>query len=135
MGIAHDGCDQMSSCLFEEDEQRSVQETDPMSTKRTRGEAAPLAGKKRTQGRTPTMFKDLSAAILCDGNPPSLRALLAPILHSCEAFDAAGNADGTVLCVCEAYFVARSISLQLAATLSSAISGAAPSKMVSKALK
>ena len=74
-------------------------------------------------------------AILCDANPPSLRARLAPILRSCEAFDAAGNADGTVLCVCEAYFVARSVSLQLAATLSSAISGAAPSKMVSKALK
>ena len=64
-----------------------------------------------------------------------VRALLAPILRASESFDAAGNADGTALCVCEAYFVARSISVQLSSALSAAISGAAPSKSVSKALK
>ena len=104
-----------------------------MSTKRTRGDAGAVAGKKRAQTRAPTMLKELSAAITSDSNPPSLRTLLAPILRACEAFDAAGNADGTALCVCEAYFVTRSISLQLARTLSSAISGAPPSKMESKA--
>jgi hypothetical protein len=58
------------------------------------------------------MFKELSAAINADGNTTSLPTLLAPILRACEAFDAAGNADGTALCVCEAYFVTRSIALQ-----------------------
>jgi hypothetical protein len=98
------------------------------------------------------MFKELSAAINADGNTTSLPTLLSPILRACEAFDAAGNADGTALCVCEAYFVTRSIALQarplllvtcinadiryqISAMISSSITGAPPSKMVSKALK
>ena len=104
-----------------------------MSTKRARADSA--GAPKRASGRSPTMLKELAAAITCDGNPPSLSLLLAPILRACEAFDAEGNADGTVLCVCEAYFVVRSIALQSVAMVSSAISGAAPSKLVAKALK
>jgi hypothetical protein len=104
-----------------------------MSTKRARADSA--GAPKRASGRSPTMLKELAAAITCDGNPQSLSTLLAPILRACEAFDAEGNADGTVLCVCEAYFVVRSIALQSVAMVSAAISGAAPSKLVAKALK
>ncbi len=99
------------------------------------------------------MFKELSAAINCEGCIPMLSNLLAPIVRACELFDNAGNADATALCVCEAYFVTRQISLQvpvhlmcveqaladtpsqMPSMLSTAISGAAPSKLVSKALK
>ena len=59
------------------------------------------------------MLKELSSAIHGDGSLPVLSSLLSPILRACEAFDAAGNADGTALCVCEAYFVLRSISRQV----------------------
>ncbi len=104
-----------------------------MSIKRARADSAGVP--KRASGRSPTMLKELAAAITCDGNPQSLSTLLAPILRACEAFDAEGNADGTVLCVCEAYFVVRSIALQSVAMVSAAISGAAPSKLVAKALK
>ena len=106
-----------------------------MSTKRTRSDSASAVAPKRASGRVSTMLKELTAAITCVGNPPSLSTLFAPIIRACEAFDAQGNADGTGLCVCEAYFVVRSIALQYLAMVSSVISGAAPSKLVAKALK
>jgi hypothetical protein len=103
--------------------------------KRARGDSSATGSGKRVPASSPALLNDLNRAISPDSTPRNICTLLAPILRECRAQDAAGNADGVALCICEAYFVLRSLLLQATTTLSSSISGAAPSKVVAKALK